>query len=201
MKKTVLLIIATFLFMHTGSYCSTADSLNSKQPNQFSFNLGFGAGMDYGGMGIRASFFPIKYVGAFGCFGYNFVGLGYNAGAIIRVLPDKRVCPYLTGMYGYNAVIYVKGAEKYNKIYYGPSVGLGIEFRSKKKNFFNLEIVLPFRPDSFSRDFKTVKNDPAINITSEPLPVAFSIGYHINFGNMEKPAKKRMEQEDDYFNE
>ena len=79
--------------------------------------------------------------------GYNIVGLGYNFGVSLKALPNQRVCPYLIEMYGYNAVIKITGLSGYDKIYYGPSAGLGLEIWNRRRfNYFNFEFILPFRP-------------------------------------------------------
>jgi len=45
----------------------------------------------------------------------------------------------------------------------------------------NIELVVPFRSKSFHDDWDNIKNNPGIDIQSEPLPVAISIGYHFAF--------------------
>jgi len=144
------------------------------------FNIGLGMGIDYGGFGGRIVYIPIPHVAVFGAGGYNLVGFGFNIGATYKILPDKKVNPTLSAMYGYNGVIKVDGADYYNKIYYGPSLSVGMEINSRKKpgNYFNLELVIPFRSQSFKDDWDVIENDPKVEITASPLPVGFSIGYH-----------------------
>src|SRR5690349_13002097 len=91
------------------------------------FNVGLGLGLNYGGIGGRLEALPQKNVAVFGAFGFNLHKLGFNLGAKIRALPDKKVCPIFQFMYGYNAVIVVQGASELNQTYYGPSIGGGIE--------------------------------------------------------------------------
>lgn len=148
-----------------------------------SFNLGFGLGIDYGGFGMKGNFLPSPNVGLFAGIGYNLNSLGYNVGGEYRFAPDKRVCPAFLAMYGYNGVIVVDGASQYNATFYGPSIGLGLEIKSKKKpaNFLNIELLVPFRSQEFTNALNALKNNPSIALKSEPLPIAFSIGYHIGF--------------------
>ena len=144
-------------------------------------NLGFGLGVSYGGIGARLSFLPVDQLALFAAGGYNLDGLGYNLGAEVRLLPGKKVVPVLLAMYGYNGVIVVQGAEHYNKTYYGPTIGGGVEIHNRNgQNFFTLELLVPFRPSEFQDDIDALKNDPSIEITG-PWPIAFSFGYHIKF--------------------
>ena len=71
----------------------------------------------------------------------------------------------------------------YNKIYYGPSVGVGCISKSRKdnKNYWHFELLVPFRSSQFTSDLAALKNNPAIQGVTDPLPVAISIGYHFVF--------------------
>lgn len=83
-----------------------SDSLNSqKKNNEQSFeqqSAGFGAGLDYGGIGFHLTFYPQKNFGLWGAAGINFAGIGYNGGLKIRVTNESEpvVSPYILGMYG-----------------------------------------------------------------------------------------------------
>ena len=169
------------LLLVTSSNCQVPEENKS---NDFShFNAGFGFGLDYGGFGVRASYLPIKYVAIFGSAGYNLLELGYNFGVTGRLLPGKQFCPTLSMMYSYNGVIKISGASQYNKTYFGPSVSGGVEWHGFKNanHFFNLELVVPFRPDAFTSDYNNLKTYPGLTFQSSPLPIAFSIGYHVGF--------------------
>jgi hypothetical protein len=151
------------------------------EEEEFKANLGLGMGISYGGFGARLSVLPVQHVALFAAGGYNLDGFGYNLGAEIRLLPGKRVVPTLMAMYGYNGVIVVKGAEQYNKTYYGPTIGAGMEIHSGNgQNFFTIELLVPFRPQEFHDALQELKNNPSIEITG-PWPVAFSFGYHMKF--------------------
>ena len=149
------------------------------------FNAGFGLGIDYGGIGGRVTVVPVKHAFLFGGIGYNINGLGYNVGAGFRFLPEKRTCPYFIGMYGYNAVLLVfinsQYEKQYNKTFYGPSAGFGLEQRGSKngKNYFNIELLYLARSKKF-KEYKTkLENDLGAEFFI--LPVSLSVGYHIGF--------------------
>ena len=184
MKKVI-----SFLILGFSSVCgfSQSDDVdNDAYDENFEFSetrdidvsAGVGIGLDYGGIGGKLMFAPVKYVALFGAIGYNLNGAGYNGGVVARILPDKKVCPYVTGMYGYNAVIVIEGLRERNKTYFGPSFGGGIELRMRNRNFWNFGLLFPLRSAEFQDDFDDLKNNPSIEIT-EPLPVQISVGYHL----------------------
>ena len=174
MKKLHILLLAL-------TCSATTFAQDATEPSRGDF--GIGLGLDYGAFGGRFAFRPAPSFGLFVGLGYNLDGLGYNFGASWRMSPEKKTVPYLSAMYGYNGVIVIDGASQYNKTYYGPSVGFGLEFHSRKKpaNYFNLEIILPFRPSEFTDDLNAIKNNPMFKLQSEPWPVAISLGYHWGF--------------------
>ena len=172
MKKLVTILFV--LFTLTPSIV-----LAQAESKASSVNLGIGLGIDYGGLiGGRLTVVPTKNFALFGAVGYNLIGLGFNAGAAFRIAPDKNVCPTLGVMYGYNAVIKIEGAEQYNKTYYGPTLSLGFEFKPQNKGFWNIELLLPIRSKDYKDDIDDLKNDPNIEMKTEPLPIGFSVGYH-----------------------
>lgn len=141
--------------------------------------FGMGIGLDYGGLGVKGEFLPIKYVGIFAGAGYNIAKIGFNAGVSFKVLPDSKITPTAIGMYGYNAVIVVSGASQYNKVYYGPTVGIGGELKvGRKQNKLYAALLYPFRNTSFENDYEDLRHNPAVNITQEKSPVTFSFGFN-----------------------
>ncbi len=150
-----------------------------KISNMPKIGFGLGMGIDYGGViGLKLST-PISYVSLFAGLGYNLIEAGFNIGIIARPFPKKLFTPTVTGMYGYNAVIIIRGAESYNQTYYGASIGAGIELRSSQlKNFFSLGILIPFRSQNFENDLIALKNNPAIVFNQEPSDALLSLGYH-----------------------
>lgn len=145
-------------------------------------HLGIGIGLDYGGFGGRLTFIPgdasKTSVGIFVATGFALNGLGFNAGLNLRI-GQQRLVPTISAMYGYNGVIKVIGASQYDKTYYGPSVAIGFEnkTRNSNDNYIHLELVIPFRSAAFHNDIKALQNNPSIEINA-PSPVLISIGYH-----------------------
>jgi hypothetical protein len=143
-------------------------------------NFGVGLGIDYGGIGGKLSFVPTPHVAIFGSIGYNLNGAGYNGGVIFRILPERKVCPYGSFMYGYNAVIIIDGMEEANKTYYGGSISAGIELhRREKPNFWNFGLIVPIRSQEFRDDMDALKRNPNVEIT-EALPFGITVGYHFS---------------------
>ncbi|MCC6401613.1 MAG: hypothetical protein IT227_12690 [Flavobacteriales bacterium] len=141
--------------------------------------IGPGIGLDFGGLGVQVSGRPLPALNLLLGVGYNLNGAGINAGAAWRMLPKKRFCPYLVGLYGYNAVISIRNDEGYTRTYYGPSAGVGIEIHPRRRSgHLQLAVYLPFRSAEFTDDLERVKADPVVDLRAEPLPVAFSLGYH-----------------------
>ena len=143
-------------------------------------SAGVGLGLDYGGIGARLTVMPEKHIGLFFGGGYALAGFGYNTGAMLIANPDKRVSPTVSFMYGYNAAIAIDGASQFNKIFYGPSIGVGLRSKSRRdeKNYWQFELFLPFRPAEFDTYLDILRSNPAIKGLSKPLPVSFSFGYH-----------------------
>jgi len=155
--------------------------------------LGIGAGLDYGGLGIRAEFQPVKYVGIIGGFGYNLANPAYNAGLSFKALPGKRITPTITAMYGYNAVIKINyGYGNVDaKSYYGPSIGAGCELYDKdKKNKLTLEIFLPFRSSEFHDHYDELKKT-GYDFKPDILPVTFTIGYNFSIYKQKRKSVKQ----------
>ena len=176
MKKLILFTVAIFLYLNAN--CQTQQSENTEKPFP-RFNLGLGGGLDYGGFGLRGTVVASQRFEIFGALGYNLLGVGFNGGIDLRILPTSRICPYIGAMYGYNAVIKITGMEEANQTYYGPTFALGFEFWSRRKpNFFNLELLIPIRSSEFHSDYTNIKNNPNIEMKSEIIPVGFAIGYH-----------------------
>lgn len=150
-------------------------------------DVGAGFGLDYGGLlGFQASYNPIKYLGITVSAGYHIVAFGWQVGLKGFILPKtnlKKVRPTVKIMYGSNRVIVVDGASQYNESYLGITTGAGVEFRfgAKKTHGLNIDLNFPINSTEFNDDYEALKNDPTIDITAPPAPVAFSLGYHFEF--------------------
>lgn len=150
-------------------------------------DIGAGFGLDYGGIiGVKIEYIPLSHLGIFASGGALLSGFGWQLGAIgyfIKKTNKRTFRPYVKFMFGTNASIYVMDMEELNKIYLGPSFGLGMEFRfgRAKKSGVNADLNFPIRSQEYKDDWEDLKNNPAVEILSEPLPFTFSVGYHFEF--------------------
>lgn len=175
MKKKLTLTLLLVVMQLISLYAQ--ESIEASPSN---VNLGIGIGMDYGGFGGKFSFLPSQKFALFAGVGYNLLEIGFNGGVQYRFSPDKKICPTLGAMYGYNSVIVIKGAEQYSKTYYGPSVFFSLEFKSGKnpKNYFSTGLVIPFRSQEYKDDLNDLDNNPNIKLETKPLPFGISAGFH-----------------------
>lgn len=151
------------------------------------FDIGAGFGLDYGGLvGVKFSYMPLPYFSVFGGAGYYLYTLGWNVGINGYILPatTRNVFrPYIQIMYGVNAGTVVIGKSSYNAVFYGftPGIGTAIRFGDAKRHGFDVNLNIPVRNKKFEDQMDLIKADPAVQDVGEPLPVAFSMGYHISF--------------------
>jgi hypothetical protein len=156
----------------------------SPGPFADNFNIGFGYGLDYGGIGGNLTVYPQKNIGLFVGGGYALAGFGYNAGIKLRLLPNhgtSKVRPYLEGMYGYNAAIVVVNNTQYNRLFYGPSVGAGLDIGSlaKNKGYLSIAILVPIRSPDANNYIDDLRTNYGVSFANNLLPIAFSIGYRV----------------------
>jgi hypothetical protein len=140
-------------------------------------SFGIGLGMDYGGIGINALFYPQKNIGFFGGIGYAIAGVGFNAGLKWRLVTAEHTSswfPYLLGMYGYNAAIAVTNASEYNKIFYGPTFGFGLDYHNPRNSgYWTFSLLIPIRGSEVD-DYISSHN---ITLKSSLSPIGLSVGY------------------------
>jgi hypothetical protein len=146
-------------------------------------SIGFGMGLDHGGLGVNLVLYPGRNFGLFGGIGYAFAGTGYNVGLKIKMVGvnhKTHVYPYLLGMYGYNAAIAIYNAKQYSKFFYGPSFGLGFDIRQKweKRGYLTIALIVPVRKSDVKEYFELMKQR-GVEFSNNLPPVGFSIGYHI----------------------
>ncbi|OFX58810.1 MAG: hypothetical protein A2046_05555, partial [Bacteroidetes bacterium GWA2_30_7] len=152
MKQLILIsliLLSQLTFSQTDTIINNpkAKSKTSKVA-PFEGFIGLGMGLDYGGFGINFLVYPQKNIGVFGGVGYAIAGLGWNAGIKARFAPEKYfINPYLIAMYGYNAAVYFKNMPDRNQIFYGYSVGFGIDFHLSKygHSYLQLGLLFPIR--------------------------------------------------------
>lgn len=159
---------------------------NQKRPVAYG---GIGAGLDYGGFGMKAEFLPSKYLGIFAGAGFNLDGVGLNGGISTSLMPDKNTSVFLMVMYGYNGVIVLKsnfsGASSYHT-YYGVSVGGGFDFKvGKNRNKVNLGIIVPFRSEEFDDDYERFSAG-GYSFNIKPTNVLITVGFNVAGYNKKK---------------
>lgn len=147
--------------------------------------IGIGMGLDFGGIGMNVMYNLTNSLGAYIGAGYAFAGIGVNGGVTLRLVPKKpesRVVPFITGMYGYNAAIAVQDAEELNKMFYGPSAGLGIELRARSPRVrcWTFALLIPFRSTEVQNYIDELKNNQFIEMQNKLTPVLISIGYRFS---------------------
>lgn len=196
MKKVILLTVVSFFsFMAFGQVDFASNVKKDEVPEKKqelveikrTVDVGVGLGLDYGGIiGLQLTYIPIKYLGVIASVGYYGVNFGWQIGIKGFILPKtnlKKVRPVVKFMYGTNRLIIVDGASQYNESYMGFTPGAGVELRfgAKKSHGLNIDLNIPINSSEFIDDYQALKDNPAIDITLPPSPVAVSVGYHFEF--------------------
>ncbi|MCI5057952.1 MAG: hypothetical protein MRY83_17695 [Flavobacteriales bacterium] len=145
-------------------------------------NIGFGIGLDHGGLGANFTYYFNHEIGAFGALGYNLVGAGWNAGIKARHINEnhnRNVVPYVTGMYGCNSAVVIFDAPEYNRMFFGPTLGAGLDFgpRLQEKGYWSCGILLPIRYSSVN-DYLDDLEIQGVETTDLP-PITITISYKI----------------------
>jgi hypothetical protein len=175
------IIFTLFFFAFAYFYGFTQDStLLNKEIDKMSY--GAGVGLDFGGFGANMVIFPTKNIGLFFGGGYAIAGIGLNTGTKIRFIPSdtsKRTRFFIVAMYGYNAAIKVKGTVQYNKLFYGPSIGLGFDSESlyNKPSYWSFTLFYPFRSPAVEKYINDLKFT-GTSFKNKLLPISLSLGYH-----------------------
>jgi hypothetical protein len=154
----------------------------SRQTDKLS--IGLGAGLDFGGFGGNVIYYPIQNVGLFGGVGYALAGAGYNVGLKYRYIPKKptsKIDPYGMIMYGYNAAIAVLNANQYNKLFFGPTLGVGIDFNRKpmNKGYWSFALLIPIRNSEVNEYIDDLENNHGAEFQNRLFPVGISVGYKL----------------------
>jgi hypothetical protein len=137
------------------------------------FSVGVGLGFDYGGVGGHFILYPQKNIGLFAGIGWVPGGVGFNGGVKLRIKNEASpVDPYFMAMYGYNAVAYSQTDNRLNKIFYGPSFGIGIDVHRRKYylGYWSFALLVPIR----SEEARTWASQPS---NGSFFPLSFSVGY------------------------
>jgi hypothetical protein len=147
--------------------------------------IGIGMGLDFGGIGMNVMHNLTNSFGGYIGVGYAFAGVGVNGGVTLRLVPKKpesRAVPFFTGMYGYNAAIAVQNADDLSRMFYGPSVGFGIELRARspKVSCWTFTLLVPFRSSEVQDYIDELQSNYLVEFQNELSPVMISIGYRFS---------------------
>jgi hypothetical protein len=141
-------------------------------------SLGIGLGMDHGGVGLNLAVYPEKHIGLFAGMGYAIIAPGFNAGLKLRLFSDG-VTPFVSAMYGYNAVISVQNASQHNKMFYGITYGIGVDMRvnPEKNGFFSFGLLIPIRDKAVDKYMDDLQKKHNVSFKSGLLPIGLSFSY------------------------
>ncbi|HLW42745.1 MAG TPA: hypothetical protein VKY82_10305 [Flavobacterium sp.] len=171
MKKLVKTVCAIFTLL-----CMGNQTYGQSEHQVYS---GLGIGLDYGGIGAKIEYLPIKNVGVFGGLGYNFSSVGWNVGATFKIMPDKKVSINPMVFYGYNAVSIVDGAPEYEMTSYGVTAGVNVDIKmGSRGNKLSAGLFVPIRSKEFMDNYDAMKNDYRVSITNDLIPIAIGVGYN-----------------------
>lgn len=143
--------------------------------------VSFGIGLDHGGIGANLLYYPVENVGMFAGLGYALAKPGYNVGIKIRSIKSgTRFQPHFIAMYGYNAVIIVKGASQLNKMFYSPTLGVGLDqlHDRNSKGYWSYSLLFPLR-DQEVRAYMDLLKSQGVVFKNLLLPFTISVGYKI----------------------
>lgn len=146
--------------------------------------LGVGFGADYGFLGAKLTFYPIKNFGLFG--GVGFVplddpALAYNIGVTVNFLSNKLqiinqkelIVPGIQLMYGTNTVVKIIDSPELDKLFPGFTFGLVNEFRFRRNFYASIGVLIPI----MSSEAKTyIDNLGAVMTSYYGFPVKITIG-------------------------
>jgi hypothetical protein len=176
MKKILFLFLFSPVFLLAQS--DTIITIPSKDEPADLFTVGLGLGQDLGGIGANLTYYATNRLGFQGGLGYALAGMGYNAGIKYRFLKGETLSKrtfYLVGMYGYNAAIKVNNNASLNKVFFGPSFGLGFDSKAlgASHTYWSFGCLIPFRGD----DLQNYIDDNNINLSNDFYPITLSISY------------------------
>jgi hypothetical protein len=144
-------------------------------------SVGVGGGYEFGGIGGNITYYLTRGIGVFVGAGYPLTGFGYNAGFKFRIVVDEsaaKFMPYLTAMYGYNATVIIPTYQQKNKIFYGATVGAGIDYWPGKFGYISATVYVPIRSSGVKDYIHDLNYFYGISYsTSRVFWLSASIGY------------------------
>jgi len=175
--KIVKVIILASLILFSGTLNAQEIISEVKPYDRIAGGPGFG--IDHGGFGFNLSAFPSENFGFFVGGGYALAGVGLNAGVKARFFPHRpnpTIVPYMTAMYGYNTAIVVSNNSGMNKIFYGPTFGVGVDIRPRpwRLGYFSCAVLVPIRGDEVD---KYVDNNN-LDLETGLIPIGLSFGFN-----------------------
>ncbi|NOQ27661.1 MAG: hypothetical protein GQ564_20040 [Bacteroidales bacterium] len=160
---------------------NTKHEVNAKVEveNEVFASLVVGLGLDYGGVvGFKLKLNLHDNFGIFGGLGWAFLGYGYNVGAKVNFAPKSKINPHLQAMYGYNAGIIIDNDSDLSKIFYGGTVGFGIDFKStKRKSYWTLGLLIPIRKEEVNEYMDYLEDEKNVEFQADLKPILLSIGF------------------------
>ena len=148
------------------------------RPKETHFDIGAGAGFDYGGFGIKMNAYPNSYISLFGSTGHNTLQGTFNVGVTTRI-PKYDAVPFITAMYGYNGIVKVAKEECFDETFFGYTVGAGMEFHLYEINSYLIfSILYPFHNEAYNEKIKRFSQDENFELKRVPLDISFSVGFH-----------------------
>ncbi|MDO5106593.1 hypothetical protein [Capnocytophaga sp.] len=157
-------------------FCVVGSALYAQNQELY---VGPGIGFDYGGIGGKIEYLPVKNFGVFGGLGFNFLTVGWNVGATYKIPVSRMVSVNPIAMFGYNGVNVTFGKfPEYEKVSYGPSFGANVDIKfGKRGNKLSAGLLIPVRSKAFNDVYKAMEKDSRL-ITTQLFPVAVSVGYN-----------------------
>lgn len=178
--RILKVLFIVLLFFLSGAISAQDSISHPVKPDVLSFGVGFG--FDYGGIGGNLTAYPTKNVGLFAGAGWAIAGIGYNAGVKVRFLSGKpKSALTFSGiaMYGYNSVVVVVGDSRHNKIFYGPTVGVGLDFKLKPESigYWTVSLLVPIRSSEYRDYMDDLELNEGVEFKGRLRPIGVTFGY------------------------
>lgn len=170
---------ATGSFIPKENVASIQYDLSNERPIG---QIGIGYGIDYGGIGVKMqaninSFF--KMFLALGVDNYKF-SRNFGVSTNFRGENTKsKISPYIQLMYGTNTNVGYGLPLGLRKMFYGPTVGGGIEIISTSGSSLSIGMLLPYRSKEVDKYIEKLRLTRSLEFTKEFKTLEFSIGYAV----------------------
>lgn len=180
MRALGILLILSAITSWSGKACAQAP-VQTASPERKGVYLGVGFGQDLGGLfGFGVTYWPSPWLSGFVGGGWAIADFSYQTGLEFRLPSRSRTSGFLTAMYGYNGAIHIKGLEKLDGVYIGPTFGGGVMLQQRRsRNYWRFSVNVPIRSQQFLDDWDAVKKRPNVEVKQDLLPVTLGIGFHL----------------------